>query len=332
MGGGEERRAGSAGCALLAALPLLQQAAAGNFVRRLEWQQHVWCLPSALRQSPSPCFQLTGQADYIARCCCCCCCQSINPCRDINRTCWGVDLVEEHILASAGLPARPRIARRPLAHLAEYSINAPTTGASDTEFDANGGTHSAPNARTEASPCLGVDLIRLCLCAPYMCVTAGIIEHADFLTPWQTLPEMVYARPLVQPGDKVGSLVEHARDHMVLNGACWCCCCQHCGCCLNGEPTVCVRQRVASNNPSCHAKLSSKHVCVCATGVMCLLLVCVACGCMLCCVQVVCVEDGMPSWVCEVCVTKPTVRQAIQTVKQIEKDLHLPIKPLKANK
>lgn len=45
--------------------------------------------------------------------------------------------------------------------------------------------------------------------------------------------------------------------------------------------------------------------------------------------QVVCVEDGMPSWVCEVCVTKPTVRQAIHTVKQIEKELHLPIKPIK---
>lgn len=46
--------------------------------------------------------------------------------------------------------------------------------------------------------------------------------------------------------------------------------------------------------------------------------------------QVVCVEDGMPSWVCEVCVTKPTVRQAIEMVKQVEKDLALPIKPAKA--
>jgi len=43
--------------------------------------------------------------------------------------------------------------------------------------------------------------------------------------------------------------------------------------------------------------------------------------------QVVCVDDGMPSWVCEVCVSKPTVRQAIELVKQVEKDLALPIKP-----
>jgi carnosine synthase len=48
--------------------------------------------------------------------------------RDINRTVWGVDLVEEHLLGSCGLPARPLIARRPLANLAEYSINAPITG------------------------------------------------------------------------------------------------------------------------------------------------------------------------------------------------------------
>lgn len=48
--------------------------------------------------------------------------------RDITRTVWGVDLVEEHLLASCGLPARPLIARKPLARLAEYSINAPVTG------------------------------------------------------------------------------------------------------------------------------------------------------------------------------------------------------------
>jgi carnosine synthase len=45
--------------------------------------------------------------------------------------------------------------------------------------------------------------------------------------------------------------------------------------------------------------------------------------------QVVCVDDGMPSWVCEVCVTKPSVRQAIQAVKQIEQEMHLPIKQAK---
>jgi hypothetical protein len=37
----------------------------------------------------------------------------------------------------------------------------------------------------------------------------------------------------------------------------------------------------------------------------------------------------MPSWVCEICVTKPTVRQAIQSVKQVERELHLPIQPMK---
>jgi carnosine synthase len=119
--------------------------------------------------------------------------------RDINRVVWGVDLVEEHLLASCGLPAKPLIARRPLVRLAEYSINAPVT---------------------------------------------GIIESDDFLGPWQDLPEIIYARPLVAPGDKVVS-----------------------------------------------------------------------------------VADGMPSWVCEVAVQKPTVREAIDFVKQIERDIHFPIKP-----
>jgi len=35
------------------------------------------------------------------------------------------------------------------------------------------------------------------------CGSAGTVEHADFMGPWQSLPETIYARPLVQPGDKV---------------------------------------------------------------------------------------------------------------------------------
>jgi hypothetical protein len=38
---------------------------------------------------------------------------------------WGVDLVEEHLMACAGIPVRPPIAKKPLKHLAEYSVNAP---------------------------------------------------------------------------------------------------------------------------------------------------------------------------------------------------------------
>jgi carnosine synthase len=39
-----------------------------------------------------------------------------------------VDLVEQHLIASCGLTAKPLIAKRPLLRLAEYSINAPRTG------------------------------------------------------------------------------------------------------------------------------------------------------------------------------------------------------------
>lgn len=43
---------------------------------------------------------------------------------------WGVDLVEQHLLASSGLAAKPLIAAKPIMRLAEYSINAPVTGES----------------------------------------------------------------------------------------------------------------------------------------------------------------------------------------------------------
>ncbi|WIA35729.1 hypothetical protein OEZ86_004131 [Tetradesmus obliquus] len=120
--------------------------------------------------------------------------------RDINLVVWGVDLVEQQLLSSTGLPAKPAIARRPLQRIAEYSMNAPRT---------------------------------------------GIMESADFMAPYLGLPETVYARPLVAPGDKV-----------------------------------------------------------------------------------VCVADGMPSWVCELCVAKATVREAIAFVQQAERDILFPIKPL----
>jgi hypothetical protein len=41
---------------------------------------------------------------------------------------WGVDLVEEHLLCSCGIPSRPPVAARPLTQLAEYSVNAHKSG------------------------------------------------------------------------------------------------------------------------------------------------------------------------------------------------------------
>lgn len=42
----------------------------------------------------------------------------------------------------------------------------------------------------------------------------------------------------------------------------------------------------------------------------------------------VCVADGLPTWVCELMVVKPTVQEAIAFVKQIEESLTIPIVPL----
>ena len=50
------------------------------------------------------------------------------PVRLMNQLVWGVDLVEEQLLASAGIPSRPYLSRRPDKYVAEYSVNAKRTG------------------------------------------------------------------------------------------------------------------------------------------------------------------------------------------------------------
>ena len=50
------------------------------------------------------------------------------PVRATNLLVWGVDLVEEQLLCSAGIPSRPPIAPKPLMYIAEYSVNAKVSG------------------------------------------------------------------------------------------------------------------------------------------------------------------------------------------------------------
>ena len=80
------------------------------------------------------------------------------PVRATNLLVWGVDLVEEHLLTAAGIPAAPPVAPAPLKFIAEYSINAKKSGR----------------------------------------VTAD-----DFIGPWAEHEDVLYARPLVAPGEKV---------------------------------------------------------------------------------------------------------------------------------
>jgi len=125
------------------------------------------------------------------------------PVRDTNLLVWGVDLVEEHLMTAAGIPARPTIARRPLVNMAEYSINADRS---------------------------------------------GVLERDDFLHAWAAHPDVLYARALAKAGERV-----------------------------------------------------------------------------------VCVADGLPTWVCELMVVKPRVEEAIAFVKSIEAAISpLPIKPVPA--
>ena len=50
------------------------------------------------------------------------------PVRNMNLMVWGVDLVEEALLAVAGIPSRPNVAPKPLRYIGEYLLNAQKTG------------------------------------------------------------------------------------------------------------------------------------------------------------------------------------------------------------
>ena len=50
------------------------------------------------------------------------------PVHMINECAWGVDLVEEALLAATGVPSRPPLPRMPRMMVAENSVNARETG------------------------------------------------------------------------------------------------------------------------------------------------------------------------------------------------------------
>lgn len=115
------------------------------------------------------------------------------PVRDTNLLVWGVDLVEEHLMASAGVPVRPVVSKRPLINMAEYTLNAPKS---------------------------------------------GHIAHLRFLDRYEGRPDVLYARPLIAAGART-----------------------------------------------------------------------------------ICVDDGLPTWVCELMVKRGDVRDAIAYVQQIEQEI-----------
>ncbi|GIL64485.1 hypothetical protein Vafri_18388 [Volvox africanus] len=122
------------------------------------------------------------------------------PVRDTNLLVWGVDLVEEHLMACAGIPVRPPVVRTPLKQMAEYTINAQKT---------------------------------------------GHLTSVDFLDRFRAQDGVLYARPLVQLGAK------------------------------------------------CH-----------------------------------CVADGLPTWLCELMVVRPDVRQAIAIIKKMEEEINKELETL----
>lgn len=124
------------------------------------------------------------------------------PVRTMNMLVWGVDLVEEALLCTAGIPSRPPVSQKPLMNIAEYSVNAMKT---------------------------------------------GILGSTSFLDKYQGVKDVLYARALAEPGSKV-----------------------------------------------------------------------------------VCSSDGLPTWVCELMVTRPSVDEAIEYVKKMEEEIQeiMPIETL----
>ena len=115
------------------------------------------------------------------------------PVRTMNQLVWGVDLVEEQLLCTAGIPAKPPVAPKPLMNIAEYSVNSMKT---------------------------------------------GILKDNDYLKPYQEDKDILYAKSLCEPGTKVVSA-----------------------------------------------------------------------------------QDGLPTWICELMISCPTVDEAIERVKALEKEI-----------
>ena len=58
------------------------------------------------------------------------------PVRDMNLDVWGVDLVEEHLMCSVGLPSLPPIPEEPIMCIGQYSVNAARSGVVGEEIEA----------------------------------------------------------------------------------------------------------------------------------------------------------------------------------------------------
>jgi len=146
------------------------------------------------------------------------------PVRATNLLVWGVDLVEEQLLCSAGIPSRPPIAAKPLMYIAEYSVNAKSSG------------------RVMNVDFCKVGARRLTACSTLRVPRSQAPDAQPTRQEWENDPDVLYVRPLVAEGQKVTA-----------------------------------------------------------------------------------VTDGMPTWVAEVMVKKPTIEEAIEFVTAIEQALVIPI-------
>uniref|UniRef100_A0A7S2WXH8 ATP-grasp domain-containing protein n=1 Tax=Chloropicon primus TaxID=1764295 RepID=A0A7S2WXH8_9CHLO len=74
------------------------------------------------------------------------------PVRSMNLDVWGVDLVEEHLMTTVGLPSLPPVPEKPITCIGQYSVNAVRSGVVTEEIDAEvEKTRKLPNVKSVES-------------------------------------------------------------------------------------------------------------------------------------------------------------------------------------
>lgn len=218
------------------------------------------------------------------------------PVRNTNLLVWGVDLVEEQLLCTAGIPSRPPIAPQPLMNIAEFSINAQKTGfMKNTDWLDVSGQHGGSLQQRG-----WVFVARVCKCCRHACPGMQAVAKA----PRRRLAICMHVRSFQPPQPchwQCNLRTITPRSH---------------GCCAIAWQTRCRRQHilfkphsppVCSNLPPLQHWRS--HPDVIYANVL------VKRG-----QKVVCVEDGLPSWVAEMMVTCTSIERAIELVKEMEAD------------
>eukprot|EP00892_Ulva_mutabilis_P007810 jgi/Ulvmu1/5400/UM022_0195.1 len=123
------------------------------------------------------------------------------PVRDTNLLVWGVDLVEQQLLASCGIPCCPGVSPKPLTELAELSVNAMQTGImEDTDYvkgiDETDGVLYARSLVPAGGACVSVEDGLPTWVAELMVQRSPVAEAVAFI---KDLEQQMYSKMRITP-------------------------------------------------------------------------------------------------------------------------------------